>query len=138
MAWLIGIVCIVLVIKFWRIFLPLGLIAGVAIGLILLDAERTDRAQAKLEQQKLEQRKLKVQKVQRALNASPMKDTKWEISSETDPASGKPVPRTASVVSDNGLCRLQVEQRVDRTRLAGIYCDDLLIKDRYSATMSRS
>jgi hypothetical protein len=51
----------------------------------------------------------------------------WEVSSETDPASGEEVPRYASVLSDDGLCRLQVEQRMNGTRLAGIYCSDLQI-----------
>lgn len=51
----------------------------------------------------------------------------WEVRSETDPASGEKVPRYASVVSDSGLCRLAVEQRIDGSALAGIYCSGLKI-----------
>ena len=51
----------------------------------------------------------------------------WEVRSETDAASGEKVPRYASVVSDSGLCRLAVEQRIDGSALAGIYCSGLKI-----------
>lgn len=51
----------------------------------------------------------------------------WEIWSETDPASGAKVPRTASIVSDDGLCQLQVEERMNGTRLASIVCSGLKI-----------
>jgi hypothetical protein len=131
MAWLIGIVCVILMIRFWRIFLPLGLIAGAALGLLWLSESRRSDAQAKAAQKLVEGKNLRIQ---RALNAEPKKGLKWELGSEIDPASGKEVQRTAAVSSENDLCRLQVEERVDGTRLAGIYCSELYLANKYAAT----
>jgi len=36
MEWLIGIICIVIVVVFWRIFVPLGILAVVGIGLFVI------------------------------------------------------------------------------------------------------
>ena len=44
-----------------------------------------------------------------------------------DPASGEPVPRIAMVTSDDGLCRLRVEERVTGRRLTLIFCSNLEI-----------
>jgi|GEM_PF-6999060 len=131
MAWLIGLVCVVLVIKFWRIFLPLGLIAAAAIGVFLLYENQQTQERLDAERRRLEQKRLRVDG---ALNRAAKTDARWEVLFEVDPASGKNVPRSARVTSDGGLCHLQVEQRVNGTRLAGIYCDGLPLQNKYSAT----
>ncbi len=51
----------------------------------------------------------------------------WEVRFATDPASGEKVPRYASVWSDSGLCQLEVQQRIDGTRLSSIYCSGFKI-----------
>ena len=124
MTWLIAIICIILVIVFWRIFVPLALIAAVGLGLLLLylqgDSERSERKR-KLEEQTVRQRIAKA----KATAGDVVRE--WEVSSETDPASGEKLPRYASILSDDGLCRLQVEERINRARLASIYCSGLKI-----------
>ena len=123
-TWLVAIVCIVVVIVFWRIFVPLAIIAALGLGLLLLylqgDSERSERKR-KLEEQTVRQRIAKA----KATAGDVVRE--WEVSSETDPASGEKVPRYASILSDDGLCRLQVEERIDRARLASIYCSGLKI-----------
>ena len=50
---------------------------------------------------------------------------------KVDPATREPVPRIATITSDDGLCRLAVEEHVTGTRLTGDYCSDLEV-DSYS------
>lgn len=128
MGWLIALVCIVLVAIFWRVLLPIAavlvVVALVGGGLLFLylkfDSDRSERQRAKAEQQ-LSQR------IATAQASAKGQERKWEVWSETDPASGARVPRNAFVMSDDGLCRLQVEERINRARLAGIYCSGLKI-----------
>jgi len=124
MAWLIAIICIILVIIFWRIFLPLALIAAVGFGLFMLymlgESDRNERKRKVAEQTVRE-------RITNAKAAVGGVVRQWEVGSETDPASGEKVPRYASVLSDDGLCRLQVEQRMNGTKLTGIYCWGLKI-----------
>ena len=131
MVWLIAIICIILVVVFWRIFLPLALIAAVGLGLLLLyvQGESGRRAQRqKLEEQKVREAEQAVrQRIATAKATAGNVVRQWEILSETDPASGEKVPRHASILSDDGLCRLQVEQRMNGVRLTGVYCSGLKI-----------
>ncbi len=124
MAWLIAIICIIVVIVFWRIFLPLAVIAAVGLGLLLLYSQgESDRSERK---RKLAEQTVR-QKIANAKATAGDVVREWEVSSETDPASGEKVPRYASVLSDDGLCRLQVEERINGARLASIYCSGLKI-----------
>ena len=124
MSWLIAIACIILVAIFWRVLLPIALVAFVGIGLLILylkvDSERSERQRIKAEQEVRE-------RIANAQAVSKGTERAWEVLTETDPASGEKVPRYASVLSDDGLCRLQIEERIDRTRLAGIYCRGLKV-----------
>ena len=108
MAWLIAIICIILVIVFWRIFLPIAIIAAVGLGLVFLyvvgESERSERERQVAEQTTLE-------RIAKAKVAAGDVVREWKVLFQTDPASGKKVPRYASVLSDGGLCRLQVEER---------------------------
>lgn len=59
----------------------------------------------------------------------------WEVRSEPDPATGDPSPRYATVVSDDDLCELIVEERLDGDRLTSVYCPDLEIQiNRFTFT----
>jgi hypothetical protein len=117
MAWLIVIISVILVVLFWRIFLPLALVAAVGVALLLLyeqgESNRSER-ERKLAEQTLRERIATA----RANAGNAVRE--WDVWSETDPASGQKMPRSASVLSDDGLCRLQVEERINGTRLAGI------------------
>src|SRR5262249_23754176 len=124
MSWLIAIVCIILILVFWRIFLPLAVIAAVLVGLWLLYTQQESKRSER-------ERKLAAQTVrQRIANAKANAGNnvrQWEVLFETDPASGEKVPRYATILSDDGLCRLQIEERINRTRLTGIYCSGIKI-----------
>jgi len=102
MTWLIAIVCIILIIYFWRIFLPLAIIAAIGLGVFLLymhgEMDRNERNR-KLAEQTVRERIAKA----KATAGDVVRE--WEVFSETDPASGVEVPRRSSVSSDEGLCQ---------------------------------
>jgi hypothetical protein len=107
---LIAAICFV----FWRIFFPLALVVAIGVGLSVLYIVYEDNGSE-------HDRITATQEVQ-----AKIANTKnWEVQTEADPASGQEIPRYASVLSDDGLCRLEVEQRIDTTRLTGIYCSGL-------------
>ncbi len=124
MGWILAIVAIILVVTFRKIFIPLAAVMAVALGGYVLydkaDSDRTERARIRNEK-KLSER------VDNALRNQSSVSRDWKVQTERDPASGKNVPRSASVTADSDLCRLEVEQRINGTRLAGIYCADLPI-----------
>ena len=139
MAWLIAIVCLILIAVFWRILLPIALAIGILLlvgvgGLLLYQKNESD----KYERNRMQAEKAAQEKIARASAAAQDRiakariapdgiDPVWKVSTEIDPASGSDVPRSASVMSDNGLCRLQIEQRINATRLAGLQCRGLKI-----------
>jgi len=135
MGWVIAIICIILVVIFWRIFLPLGVIAAVVIALAFLyfkaqsDRDDEKRLQAEREtQERIARAHAAVQqKIAKSQRNGASVEREWEVATEADPASGAQVPRVARVLSDDGLCRLQVEQRLNATRLAGVYCPGLKV-----------
>jgi hypothetical protein len=128
MGWLVAIICIILVVIFWRVLIPVAVVAAIAIGLLVLylkiDGDRREEKRIQVEQEV----QAKIAKAQAAAREAIAKgnatavERPWVVLTQTDPASGEEVPRSASVLSDNGLCRLQVEQRINKTRLTGIYC----------------
>jgi hypothetical protein len=124
MGWLVAFVLIILAVIFWRISLPLLIIAVVGVGLIFLYIQGEDARVAR--KQKIEERAVR----ERFANAKATVGKvarKWEVLFYTDPASGKRVPRSTNIRSDEGLCLLQIEKRINRTRLASIYCKNLKI-----------
>jgi len=129
MGWLVAIICIILIVVFWRIFLPVALVvvAGGVLFLIYSEqqnarTERRQKAAAQAAEQAVRNR------IARANETASDTSRKWYVLSQPDPASGAKVPRFAGVFSDNGLCRLQVEERINGARLAGIYCSDLKVE----------
>lgn len=119
MAWLIGIVSIVIVIVFWRIFLPIAVVAAVGIGGWLL-YERNQTEQRMAENARSE-REIE-QRIADAKASASDENRKWTVFSIDDPASGEPIPRLARVRSNDGLCYLTLENRINGSELAGLSC----------------
>ena len=131
MTWLIAIICIILIIYFWRIFLPLAIIAAIGLGIFILymlwESDRSARNWKLAEQNRKLAEQTVRERIAKAKATAGNVIREWEVFSETDPASGVKVPRRSSVLSDDGLCRLQVEERINGARLAGIFCSGLKI-----------
>jgi hypothetical protein len=124
MAWLIGIVCVVIVVYFWRIFLPLAVIAGIGLGILSLYdniKEENLRKEALLKEEALNAR------VAIAKENATSADKQWEIFYEPDPANGQRIARYASIQSDDGLCSLTVQKRINGSELTGLDCPDFKI-----------
>lgn len=123
---LIAIVCIVLVIIFWRILLPLALLGILVIGGIYLFDDYKDGIRKKEKAKEVAQLRLKIATAKK--NAS-SHDKKWIVFGEADPASGIKIARTASITSNDGLCYLSVQKRINGARLTGLTCDDVTISE---------
>ena len=127
MSWIVGIICIILVVIFWRIFLPIGAIGGLALGAFLvyenIQNNKSERERARAEQSLRD-------RLAAASSDQGNAGRQWLIQKTRDPASGENVPRSASILSDGNICTLQVEQRINGARLAGIYCPGFKI-NRY-------
>lgn len=126
MSWLIGIICVVIVISLWRIFLPLGILAAISIaGFILYENHESDkRKKVKIiETQQLRDRIASSQR-----NAT-SEGKEWIIYVESDPASDYKIARTASITSNDGLCNLTVQKRLNGTELTGLKCSGIKISE---------
>ena len=131
MEWIVTLICIVIVVIFWRIFLPLAvivfvlaIIASIAIGGILAYAHYDNKEkERKREIAALEFRK-KITVAQQ--NATP-DGKEWVVYGDVDPASNKNIARTASIISNDGLCYLTVQKRLNGNELTGLDCPDIEI-----------
>lgn len=126
MAWIAGIIGLIIVIVYWRIFLPILGIAVLGIG-ILLYAESEKEKNRKAEVKETKQ-VIAVQIATAKANASDV-DRVWGVWRYEDPASGELVPRTAFIKSNDGLCTLSVEKRITGSELAGLDCPLLKISE---------
>ena len=102
MGWLIGIICVVLVIFFWWIFIPLGIFVGIVFGGFMLWASINDDKRDAKEAREVAAFKNKVSTA-RANATSQGKE--WKVRYEEDPASGKNIAREAYIVSNDNLCK---------------------------------
>ncbi len=132
MAWLVGIIVLFLCIVFWRAALWILGIGAVLIFLFIQNDARQDEERARQRAAAAERSRAVIaaarQRVQDAQEN--LEPREWQITAETDPASGLAVPRRALVESDNGLCTMTVEERIDRTRHTGFNCPGLDISIR--------
>lgn len=124
MAWLIGIICVVIVIIFWRIFLPLGIVVAVVIGGYLFYQENENEKRRQAEAEEAERLRIRIADAQR--NATSV-DREWRVYGEPDPASGVEIARTAYVKSNDGLCSLAVQKRLNGSELTGLSCPGISI-----------
>jgi hypothetical protein len=119
MGWLVGIICLILVVVFWRVFLPFAGLAALALGgYLIYDNNQSN----KLERERMRSEEALKAKLAGASSNSGGIQREWVVQTMRDPASGESKPRFASILSDGDLCTLQVEQRIDKKQLAGIYC----------------
>ena len=130
MAWLIGIIVLILCVVFWRASLILIGIGGVLVFLLVQNQnsqqEQRDRERAAAAERTrtlIAAARLRVEDARQTVEP---KD--WRVITETDPASGQAVPRQAAIESDDGLCTMTVEERIDRTRLTSFRCPGLNIR----------
>lgn len=121
---LIGIIAIILVVIFWRIFLPLSIVIVIGFaGLIGYDRIQTEKA----EKERAAIKTLLQERVRAAQESASPEGKVWLISTYTDPASGSRIAGRAFIQSNDGLCKLDVENRVDGTELTGLYCNGFTV-----------
>lgn len=108
-----------LIIVFWGIMLPLAAIAGLTLlGIHFYE----DHQNKKRERERVQLQASLTAKLAAATVASRDPERRWLVQWTRDPASGQNVARSAEVQSDGDVCTLQVEQRINGSRLTGIYC----------------
>lgn len=120
MGWLVGILFVILCLVFWRVGLPI-----LGIAAILLFAW-TQREQVP-DQERLQERAADAARLRATIAAAQREaqPRQWRIRTQEDPGSGESVPRSAVVRSDDGLCELQVQERITGGRLTSISCTEL-------------
>jgi len=122
MGWIIGIIGLFFAIRFWKASLVLLVLAGLLFA-------RLDWVQ----DNKREEKKAKVvalsTKIAIAQSNASSDGRIWKLYRAPDPASDKLIPRTASITSDDGLCSLSVEKRIDGSELTGLKCSGIKMSD---------
>ncbi len=140
MGWLVGIISVIIIVCFWRVFLPIAVVLGLVLGAWLLNVQHQNdidrkEAAAAAREKATAQKELRV-RIATAQKYASSYGRKWVVSGSLDPASNKKIARMASITSNDGLCSLTVQKRIDGTRLAGLDCtgikiskdDDIYIK----------
>lgn len=121
MAWILATIVIVIAVLFWRVSVPFTILAAVIIGLMSLYAHYDTKKRAR--EDEIATAALE-QKIQQALeNASP-EGKEWHVDYVVDPETAKNMARSASIISNDGLCRLVVEKRPDGSDRTGLLCPD--------------
>jgi hypothetical protein len=121
MAWIIATIVIVIAVLFWRVSVPFGVLAVIVIGLLSLYAHYDNQKKAR---EKEAAKTAFHQKVSRALEDASPEGKEWHVDYVKDPATAKNMARDASIISNDGLCRLVVEKRPDGSDRAGLHCPD--------------
>ncbi len=102
----------------------MAVIAGIGFGLFLLNDNYQNEKRKKEKQQAEE---AITQKIAIAKQHEASEGKKWEVYYEPDPASKIPIARTASIQSDDGLCFLSVQKRLNGAELTGLNCPEIKI-----------
>ncbi len=95
--------------------MPLGVVAAIGIGGFVLYENR--------EAQQLRDRIATAQR-----NSTP-EGKEWIVFSQPDPASDIEIARTASIKSNDGLCSLTVQKRINGSELTGLRCPGIKISE---------
>src|SRR5262249_38851773 len=127
MMWLIAIICIILAVVCWRRFPPVAILAAYALIVLFVVHPRSEHNRNELQGKTAEAPQPTIVTAKASTGAIVRL---WQVSSERDPVSEAKMPRTASVLSDDGLCRLVVEQHIDARQTVGVYCPTLTLSLR--------
>jgi type II secretory pathway pseudopilin PulG len=127
MAWLIGIFCVVVVIIFWRIFLPLGILALVGIVVLFMAIQDNEEKRAR---EKAQQAAELRQKIAQARENATSEGKEWRVSYQKDPASGVMIARQVHIESNDSLCTLTVEKRLNGAELTDLDCPGFNVSGR--------
>ena len=121
MAWIIVTIVIFIAVLYWRVSWPLGIMAVIVIGSLAWYAHYDNEKKAR--RQEIAETALE-QKIKQALeNASP-EGKSWQVEYVEDPTIAKHIGRNASIVSNDGLCHLNVGKRLDGREQVGLQCPD--------------
>lgn len=115
-------IAIVIVAVFWRVLLPVALLgvgAVVVIGMLLYWNGQSEEREREMQRAAAQAEIAKVRKRMRESEGTP--ENYWRVRTDEDPASGESVPRFAYVYSNDGLFLLQVESRLNGTKLIAFY-----------------
>ena len=122
MGWIIGIIGIILAIRFWKVSLVLLVLAGLLFARMEWGSEN-----------RKEEKKARVQglhtKIATAQKEASSDGKVWKLIGTPDPASNKIVPRAVLAASDDGLCSLNIEKRIDGSELTGLECPGIKMSD---------
>lgn len=110
----------------WLLIGVVGLliISALGVGGYYFYEENQREIKAKL---KAEETELRKRTIEAARSTATAEGKQWLLNLESDPASGEDIARRASIISNDGLCRMQVEERLNGTKLTGIYCSQFVI-----------
>src|SRR5688572_22267466 len=129
MAFLAGLVCVILIVVFWRIFLPLALVLiALLVGAVIYFGGSDSRQREEAKRQ-IDVIKGQIAAAQRS--ATP-KGKHWTVGYEPDPASQTLIARSARIQSNDKLCNLSVQQRIDGVRLTALSCAKFRIPSHHS------
>ena len=126
MGWILAFIILVAAVFFWRASLPIVVVLGLAIGGYLLYMHKQEAATERSEQTAAEALQEMVVEAQKSATA---KGKAWQLIAKKDPASGRMIARGASKQSDDGLCLLQIEQRLDGTEVTELRCPGISISE---------
>lgn len=118
MVWILSIIAIIVAVVFWRASLIVVAIIAMCAGGIFLYSEHQEK---ELQKDKLEKAKIRTSTIEYARNNAKARD--WYSVCESDPASGIKILRSIRKKSNDGLCGLSIEKRINGARLTGLHCD---------------
>jgi hypothetical protein len=121
MSWILATIFIVFLVLFWRVSVPFTITAAVVIGLMSLYAHYD--TQKRVREEEIATAALE-QKIEQALENATPEGKEWHVDYVEDPETAKNMARRASIMSNDGLCRLVVEKRPDGSDRTGLLCPD--------------
>lgn len=122
MEWIFGLIGVVIVVKWWKIFLPLGLVSGAILAGIFY--WENFQAQERIDAEAKKKKELSLE-INKARHNSTPKGKEWVAHLKPNPSTGEMFIRSGSILSDDGLCTLTVEERINGSRLSSLSCPKL-------------
>jgi len=130
MGWVVGLICLIIAIIFWRFILPVAVIvAAILFGFHehqMQKQEKKEQQRAWEAEQQAKERAEKVETIKQKVAIAQQNATadgkEWEIQTRIDPASGKKVVSSVSIQSNDGLCYLRPEKQLNGDELTDISC----------------